>query len=216
MHISVVTLFPEIFSALHTSIPGRALEQGLWKLGLVSLRDFGTGNRQNVDAPCYGGGAGMLLRPDVVHEAVTSACTLNPSVPKFVYLSARGTPLQQRDLHEYASCPYLILLCGRYEGVDERVLEFWNFEQKSIGNFIVSGGELPALMFIDGCVRCIPGVLGNEASLIHESFQNDQLEHPQYTRPEHWMGRSVPSVLLSGHHEQIRRWKIQNSTPIVC
>ena len=160
MHIAVISLFPEIFSTLRVSVLGRALNKGLWHLDLIALRDFGVGKRKNVDHSCYGGGAGMVLRPDVIHEAVFHACTLNSHTPKLVYLSPRGTPVHQKDVEAYAACPYLIILCGRYEGVDERVLEFWNFEQKRIGDFVVSGGELPASMLIDGCVRCLPGTLG--------------------------------------------------------
>ena len=215
MHVSVITLFPEMFSPLRFSIPGRALEKGLWKLDLVGLRDFGIGPRKNVDAPCYSGGPGMLLRPDVVHDAVLHACTLSVKKPRFIYLSGRGTPVTQKELHMYAQDPYLNVLSGRYEGVDERVLEHWEFEQKRIGDFIVSGGEFPALMLIDGCVRCIPEALGNKDSLTQDSFQNGYLEHPQYTRPECWMGHEVPLVLRSGHHAHIKAWKEDNSFPLI-
>ena len=215
MHVSVITLFPEMFSPLRLSIPGRALDKGLWKLDLVALRDFGIGPRKNVDAPCYSGGPGMLLRPDVVHNAVLHACTLSAHKPRFIYVSGRGTPVTQKDLHTYAQEPYIIILSGRYEGVDERVLEHWSFEQKRIGDFIVSGGEFPALMLIDGCVRCIPNALGNHDSLTQDSFQNGCLEHPQYTRPESWMGLEVPEVLRSGHHAKINAWKVKNSLPLI-
>ncbi|PPE03348.1 tRNA (guanosine(37)-N1)-methyltransferase TrmD [Holospora curviuscula] len=214
MHISVISLFPEMFSALGCSVSGRALEKKVWRLDLVSLRDFGVGKRKNVDRSCYGGGPGMLLRPDVVHEAVIHAYALSSYTPRLVYLSPRGTPVKQKDVEAYASSPYLILLCGRYEGVDERVLQFWNFEQKRIGDFVVSGGELPASMLIDGCVRCLEGTLGNPDSLIYESFQEDRLEHAQYTYPALWMGRKVPDVLRSGHHKNIEVWKKNNSLPV--
>ncbi|ETZ04656.1 MULTISPECIES: tRNA (guanosine(37)-N1)-methyltransferase TrmD [Holospora] len=213
MHISVITLFPEMFSSLKVSILGRALKENLWRLDLIELREFGVGKHKSVDRSCYGGGAGMLLRADVVHEAVLYAHSLDVHTPQLVYLSPRGATMRQTDIEGYVSCPYLIILCGRYEGVDERVLEFWNFQQKCIGNFVVSGGELPAMMFIDGCVRCLPGVLGNSESLVYESFQNNALEHPQYTYPELWMGRKVPEVLRSGHHQKIKAWKEENSLP---
>ncbi|ETZ06853.1 tRNA (guanine-N(1)-)-methyltransferase [Holospora obtusa F1] len=213
MHISVITLFPEMFSSLNTSVLGRALKKNLWRLDLINLRDFGIGKRKNVDRACYGGGPGMILRPDVVHEAVTYAYGLNKNKPHLVYLSPRGSPVHQKDVQAYSYLPYLVILCGRYEGVDERVLEFWNFQQKCIGTFVVSGGEIPAMMLIDGCVRCVPGVLGNSESLINESFQENTLEHPQYTYPALWMGRAVPEVLRSGHHKNIKIWKKTHVLP---
>jgi tRNA (guanine37-N1)-methyltransferase len=211
MHITILTLFPDFFQPLFLSLVGKALEKGLWSLEVVSLRDYGIGQRKTVDAPCYGGGAGMLLRPDVIHHALDDKIGKIDPKPLCLYLSAKGTAVQQQHLEQWSAQQHLVLLCGRYEGVDQRVLDFWNFQEVSIGEFVVCGGEAPALMLIEGCIRWIPGVLGNTESLICESFRDGLLEHPHYTRPCNWMGIQVPDVLISGHHQKINQWRLAQS-----
>lgn len=216
-HGVVLTLFPELFPGpLGVSLVGKALEQNRWKLTLVPLRDYGIGPHATVDEPCYGGGPGMVFRPDVVHLAL-QACTLGLNNPRFLYLSPRGFPLAQEHLVQWAQEKReLVLLCGRYEGVDERVLAHWQFEEVSIGDFLLCGGELPVMTLLEGLVRLLPGVVGNPASLISESFHEPLLEHPQYTRPRLWEGLPVPEVLLSGHHQKIVQWKRDQSCRITA
>lgn len=205
----VVTLFPEMFPGpLATSLVGTALETGRWSLATVPLRDFGLGRHRQVDDTPAGGGAGMVLRADVVAAAVDDAVARHGAgdLPRF-YLSPRGRPLNQAQIRDLAAGPGALLLAGRFEGVDERVLSARSLEEISIGDFVVSGGEIPAMLLIDACVRLLPGVLGATASLGEESFENGLLEYPQYTRPREWEGRAIPDVLLSGDHARIARWR---------
>ncbi len=206
---TVVTLFPEMFPGpLGHSLSGQALKAGLWSLDCVALRDFGHGRHRQVDDTPAGGGAGMVMRADVVAAAVDHALKnhSNANLPR-IYLSPRGTPLTQRAAKDLAAGPGVLLLAGRFEGVDERVLEAREFREVSIGDYVLSGGELAAMVLIDACVRLIPGVVGADESLKQESFEGGLLEYPQYTRPREWEGRSIPDVLFSGDHGRIAQWR---------
>jgi len=207
----VVTLFPLTFPGiLGTSLTGRALETGLWALEPIDLRRFGEGKHRNVDDTPAGGGAGMVLRPDVVDEALQQAATGTPQSREewpVVYLSPRGKPFDQAMARRWAGARGVTILCGRFEGVDQRVLDHHQVEEVSLGDFVLTGGEVAAQAMIDATVRLIPGVLGNEASTEEESFSDGLLEHPQYTRPAVWKGQKIPDVLMSGHHGKIAQWR---------
>jgi tRNA (guanine37-N1)-methyltransferase len=207
----VLTVFPEMFPGpLGQSLSGKALARALWQLTVVNLRDFATDRHQTVDDTPFGGGAGMVMRPDVVAGAVDASHPSGDARP-LVYLSPRGIPLSQRLAADLASGPGLVALCGRYEGVDQRVLEARDFLEVSLGDFVLSGGELAAMCLIDACVRLLPGVVGDAASIEDESFSAGLLEYPHYTRPQVWEGRKIPEVLLSGHHAQITEWRRQQA-----
>lgn len=200
----IVTLFPEAFpGTLGLSLTGKALTEGLWSLRTIPLREHGLGRHRNVDDTPAGGGAGLVIRPDVMDAALREAA---PHLP-VVYLSPRGRPFTQARARALANGPGVTLICGRFEGVDERVLEARGIEEISIGDYVLTGGELAAQVLIDATVRLIPRVLGNQASLAEESFSDGLLEHPQYTKPADWDGRRVPEVLLSGNHAAIARWR---------
>ncbi len=207
----IITLFPEAFpGTLGLSLTGKALEGGLWALETVDLRDFGEGRHRNVDDTPAGGGAGMVLRADVVAAALQAAAGGAPQGRTdwpVIYLSPRGRPFVQADAQRFAGARGMTLLCGRFEGVDERVLEHLGIEEISLGDFVMTGGEIAAQALIDASVRLIPRVLGNQASAEEESFSNGLLEYPQYTRPTVWEGRAIPEVLLSGHHARIADWR---------
>ncbi|MEM9682626.1 MAG: tRNA (guanosine(37)-N1)-methyltransferase TrmD [Pseudomonadota bacterium] len=201
----VLTIFPEMFPGpLGESLAGKAMEDGVWSLGTVNIRDFATDRHGTVDEPPFGGGPGMVMRPDVVHAALESVATAPGPV---VYLTPRGKPLDQELVGDLAQGDGVTVLCGRYEGIDERVLELHDMTEISLGDFVLSGGEPAAIAMIDACVRLLPGVMGDESSLEEESFQSGLLEYPHYTRPAEWQGRRVPDVLLSGHHANIRAWR---------
>ena len=203
----VLTLFPEMFPGpLGLSLAGQGLEAGSWALEAVDIRDFATDKHRTVDDPPFGGGPGMVIRPDVVSEAIDTAAGVDPSLA-LIYLTPRGRPLTQARVGELARGPGIVLLCGRYEGLDERVLDAHGLDEISLGDFVLSGGEAAAIAVIDACVRLLPGVVGAPESLIDESFENGLLEYPQYTRPREWRGRTVPEVLVSGDHEKIKAWR---------
>ncbi len=204
----VVTLFPEMFPGmLGHSLVGRALEEGRWSLDTLQIRDFATDKHNTVDDTPCGGGAGMVMRPDVVNAALEEAGKRFPLAKK-VFLTPRGKPLSQSKVRELADGPGVVLLCGRYEGIDQRVLdEHGDIDEISIGDFVLSGGESAATVLLDACVRLLPGVIGKEASHEDESFETGLLEYPHYTRPRIWREREVPDVLLSGHHEKILAWR---------
>jgi len=199
----VITLFPEAFpGTLGLSLTGKALDLGLWRLDAVDLRQFGIGKHRNVDDTPAGGGAGMVLRADVVDAALRAAAGL-----PVVYLSPRGRPFDQAMARDWAAGPGITLLCGRFEGVDQRVLDHHNIAEVSLGDFVMTGGEIAAQAMLDATVRLLPGVLGNAESAVEESFSDGLLEHPQYTRPAVWEGREIPPVLMSGNHAEIARWR---------
>jgi tRNA (guanine37-N1)-methyltransferase len=200
----VLTLFPEMFPGpLAHSLAGKALQACIWSLHTVNIRDFATDRHRSVDDAPFGGGAGMVLRADVVDEALASVADSRP----LVYLTPRGRPLTQRDMQRYAKEAGVILLCGRYEGVDQRVIEARGIQEVSIGDYVLSGGELAALVLLDAAVRLLPGVMGAADSAAEESFSQPLLEYPHYTRPADWHGRRVPEVLLSGDHAAIATWR---------
>ncbi|MDG1287538.1 MAG: tRNA (guanosine(37)-N1)-methyltransferase TrmD [Rickettsiales bacterium] len=209
MHANILTLFPEMFpGALGYSILGRALADKTWSLDTVNLRDFAVGKHANVDETPYGGGAGMLLRADVVGPAIESI----PNKGKLLYLSPRGKPLTQTKAVELAQEETLTLLCGRFEGVDQRVLDHYEIEEISIGDYVLAGGEVAAQVVLEAVLRLIPGVLGESASAEEESFGLNTdyaglLEYPHYTKPPLWNDLEVPEVLLSGHHGNIKKWR---------
>ncbi len=202
-----VTLFPEMFPGqLGHSLAGKALEEHTWSLQCVNIRDFGLTKHKQVDDSPYGGGAGMVMRPDVVDAALQSAHTLAPK-NKMIYLSPRGTPFSQKIASDLSRESGLTLLCGRFEGIDERVTEKWELAEISLGDYILSGGETAALTLLDAVIRLLPGVMGNDTSSVQESFSQDLLEYPQYTRPQTWDNKIVPDVLLSGDHQKIADWR---------
>jgi len=205
---TVLTLFPEMFpGALGLSLAGKALSDGTWALDTIDIRDFATDKHRSVDDTPAGGGAGMVMRADIAAAAIDAgSAKAAPGTPA-LYLSPRGTPLTQRRARELAQGPGVLLLCGRFEGVDQRVLDARDIEEISIGDYVLSGGELAAQVLIDACVRLLPGVAGNEVSLDDESFTSGLLEYPHYTRPREWEGRAIPDVLLSGDHEKIAKWR---------
>jgi tRNA (guanine37-N1)-methyltransferase len=204
----VATLFPAFFPGpLGLSVIGRALTQGTWSLNAHNMRSGSDRADGRVDDTPYGGGAGMVIRPDVLDRVLTSM----PNDCPMVYLSPRGKPLTQDMVKSYASGKGISLICGRYEGIDERILDKYPINEVSIGDYILSGGEVAACALLEACVRLLPGVMGSAESEIEESFENNLLEYPQYTRPACWEGRSVPDVLISGHHQNIKSWRLDQS-----
>lgn len=204
---TVLTLYPEMFPGhLGTSMAGRALERGDWSVDAVQIRDFAHDRHRTVDDTPAGGGAGMVLRADVVAAALDHAAPQGDPRPK-ILMSPRGRPLTQARVRELAAGPGAVILCGRFEGVDQRVIDARELEEVSVGDFILSGGEPAALVLLDAVVRLLPGVMGNALSGTHESFENNLLEHPHYTKPPVWEDRTIPPVLLSGNHGAIERWR---------
>ncbi len=215
-HIKILTLFPDMFPGfLGQSLAGKALEKGLWSLETVQLRDFATDNHKTVDDTPFGGGAGMVMKPDVLDRALTA----HQPVGRFIYMTPRGKPLTQQLVRDLINEPRLTILCGRYEGVDQRLLEAYNAEEICIGDYVLSGGEPAAMILLDACVRLLPDVLGNAETHDEESFENGLLEYPHYTRPAVWTGpdgmeRDIPEVLTSGHHAKIAKWRQEQSEAI--
>ncbi len=202
---TVLTVFPEMFPGpLGQSLAGKGLEKGSWALDVLDIRDFARDKHRSVDDEPFGGGAGMVMRADVVDRALNAVADRSGPV---IYLSPRGRLLDQALVRDLAGGPGMTLLCGRYEGVDQRVLDARGIDEVSVGDYVLSGGEPAAIVFIDAVVRLLPGVMGNEASPGEESFESGLLEYPHYTRPAEWQGREVPGVLTSGHHEKIRQWR---------
>lgn len=208
---TVLTLYPEMFPGpLGISLLGQALDSKIWSLDAIQIRDFGIGRHRQVDDTPTGGGAGMVLRADVLGSALDHARTKSPDAP-LIYLSPRGERLTQPLVKELASGTGVTLLAGRFEGVDERVIEGRNLREISIGDYVLAGGELAAMVLIEACVRLLPGVLGASASLESESFESGLLEYPQYTKPREWEERTAPSILLSGDHAKIESWRRSQS-----
>jgi tRNA (guanine37-N1)-methyltransferase len=204
----VLTIFPEMFPGpLGVSLAGKALAEGRWALDVIDIRDFAQDKHRSVDDTPAGGGAGMVMRADIAAAAIDAAKARASAATPLLYLSPRGAPLTQERVRELAQGPGAILLCGRFEGLDERVLEARQVEEISIGDYVLSGGELGAMVLIDAAVRLLPGVAGNEGSLAEESFAEGLLEYPHYTRPREWEGRAIPDVLLSGDHKKIAEWR---------
>ena len=204
---SVLTIFPEMFPGpLAHSLIGKALDAGIWWLDAVDIRNFAADRHRSVDDVPFGGGAGMVMRAEVIDRAVEAVHGADDQRP-LLYMSPKGQHFDQAMARELAAGPGCVILCGRYEGVDERVLEKHRFAEVSLGDFVLTGGEIAAMALLDAAVRLLPGVVGKEASLEDESFASGLLEYPHYTRPQTWQGRSVPEVLLSGHHGRIRDWR---------
>jgi tRNA (guanine37-N1)-methyltransferase len=209
--VKIITLFPEAFpGTLGLSLTGKALDLGLWRLIPIALRPFGEGKHRNVDDTPAGGGAGMVLRADVLDRALDAAAVgANPDRLKWpvIYLSPRGRPFDQAMAHRFAACDGLTMICGRFEGIDQRVIDHHQIEEISLGDFVLTGGEIAAQAMLDATVRLLPKVLGNQASTEEESFSDGLLEHPQYTKPAEWQGLPIPDVLQSGHHGEIAKWR---------
>ena len=210
MKFDILTLFPEMFSSLEQSIIGRAVENGQISINLINIRDFSTDKHKKVDDTPYGGGAGMVMMPDVIYSAYKS---LESSDAKVIYMSPKGKTLNQEKVEELSKENHLIILCGHYEGIDQRVLDKIVDEEISIGDYVLTGGEIPAMVLIDSVSRYVKGVL-KEDSIKEESFSNGLLEYPQYTRPEIFQGERVPEVLLSGNHQEIDKWRKEKSLEI--
>ena len=219
MNFHILTLFPEmVLDGLNTSIIGRAVNSGLLSIEAVNIRDYAFNKHQSVDDYPYGGGAGMLMQAEPVYlawkaveEKIRARRSLPPKRSRVVYLSPQGDVFNQKMAEELAQEEDLILLCGHYEGIDERVLEEIVTDYVSIGDYVLTGGELPAMVMVDAISRLVPGVLHNDVSAEFESFQDNLLEYPQYSRPEEWHGKKVPTVLLSGHHANIEKWRREQS-----
>ena len=212
MQFDVLTLFPEMFNILNESIIGRAKEKGLINVNLINIRDFSKNKHKKVDDTPYGGGAGMVIQPDVVYDAYKSVITNNEKSEKtrVIYMSPQGKKLDQQKVEELSKQEHLILLCGHYEGIDQRVLDNIVDEEISIGDYVLTGGELPAMVLIDSVSRYVEGVL-KDSSTKEESFSQGLLEYPQYTRPEVFEGQQVPEVLRSGNHQMIDKWRREQS-----
>jgi len=216
MHISLLTIFPEIFPGpLNFSLAGKALEKKLYNLDLINIRDFSENKHQTVDDKTFGGGAGMVMKPDVLGRSIDSVLAKSNPPTKMIYFSPRGEKFNQKIAQELVMHEHILMLCGRYEGVDQRILDKYNFTEYSIGDYILSGGEMAALTVIDCCLRLIPGVIENDLANEEESFSigeyGNLLEYDQYTRPAEWEERKVPDVLLSGNHQQIKQWRLDNA-----
>lgn len=208
----ILSLFPEMFPGpLGTSLAGKGLADGAWTLSVRDIREFATDRHRTVDDSPFGGGAGMVMRPDVLAPAIDAAVEKAAPGSPVIYFSPRGRVMDQALVRKLAEGPGAVFVCGRFEGIDQRVLDARDVEEVSLGDFILSGGEIAALALMDAVVRLLPGVTGNRASLEEESFENGLLEYPHYTRPPVWEGREVPEVLLSGHHEKIREWRLRQS-----
>jgi len=211
----IITLFPEAFpGVLGHSLTGKALNEGLWSLETLDLRQFGTGRHKNVDDTPAGGGAGMVMKPDVIASAFDAAqqgVQADRQNWPLVYLSPRGAPFDQAMAARFSEMNGMTILCGRFEGVDQRVLDAYQVQEVSLGDYVLTGGEIAAQAMIDATVRLLPNVLGNAESTKDESFSDGLLEHPHYTRPADWQGRTIPEVLLSGHHANIEKWRKEQS-----
>lgn len=212
MNYHILTLFPDmVLDGLHTSIIGRAVEKGLLSIEAIDIRDYSTDKHRHVDDAPYGGGAGMVMQPMPVCDAYDALCARLGKKPRVIYMTPQGTVFNQKIAEELAQEEDLVFLCGHYEGIDERALELIATDYLSIGDYVLTGGELPAMVMIDCISRLVPGVLNNQASAEVESFHDNLLEYPQYTRPEEYRGLRVPEVLLSGHHKNIEAWRRQQS-----
>ncbi len=215
-HVNILTLFPEMFpGCLGQSLSGKALEKGLWSFDALNIRDFADGIHKSVDDTPYGGGAGMVMRADIIENSLLSI-----SAPgRKICLSPRGKPLTQKLVQELSQEPSLTLLCGRYEGIDQRVLDAHQFEEISVGDYVLSGGEPGALALMDACIRLLPGVMGNDQTPYEESFSDNLLEYPHYTKPAQWSDsngntHNVPDILRSGDHAKIKAWRQEQAEKI--
>ena len=208
MKFNILTLFPEMFpGSLAFSLAGEALKKGLWQYEAINLKQFGAGKFPRVDDTPYGGGAGMVMRADVLEKAIEQLPTADRQLPTLIYMSPRGARLTQCKAAQLSKSTEINILCGRYEGIDERVIEHYGIEELSIGDYILSGGEPAALILMDALIRLIPGAIGNAETHNDESFSNNLLEYPHYTRPAEWKGLKVPEILTGGNHAKIAEWR---------
>ena len=211
----ILTLFPEMFPGpLGFSIIGKALEEKNWSLKLINLQNFSKKGPKYVDDKPYGGGSGMIIKSEIIHEALKKTIKKIKNNYSLIYLTPKGKKLDQKRIKRFIKKDNLILVCGKYEGIDQRVIDVWKMEEISMGDYILSGGEIAAMSLIDSCVRLLPNVLGSVESLKNETFENNLLEYPQYTKPREWLGKKVPEVLLSGNHKKINEWKKKESIRI--
>ena len=211
----VLTLFPEMFPGpLGHSIIGKALEEQVWSLKLINLQKFSRKGPKYVDDKPYGGGSGMIIKSEIIHKALKETPKKIKNNYSLVFLTPKGKKLNQEKIKKFVKKDNLILVCGKYEGIDQRVIDTWKMEEISLGDYILSGGEIAAMSLIDSCVRLLPNVLGSSKSLESETFENNLLEYPQYTKPRKWLGKKVPEVLLSGDHKKISEWKKNESIKI--
>jgi len=213
--VNVLTIYPEMFPGpLSKSLSGKALEKGIWSLNVLNIRDYGLGKHSEVDDKPYGGGPGMIIRADVLDRAIKEGLEKTEDDLPLVYLSPKGRLLNQKTVNSFAQGKGVSIICGHFEGIDQRMLEVYSVEEISIGDYILSGGEIASMVFLDSIVRTLPGVIGNTHSVVEESLENNLLEYPQYTKPQNFRGVDVPDVLLSGDHEAIRKWRSQKSLEI--
>ena len=216
MRVIILTSYPEMFpGSLGHSVIGNALKSKKFNLEIINLHDFGIDKRGSIDDEPFGGGPGMVIRPDVIEKAINSI-SIKSKMASRVFLTPSGIKLSQNKLQELSECEEMIILCGRFEGVDQRAIEILGFQEISIGDYVLSGGEIAAQVLLEGCIRLIPGVLGHPESLLEESFSNNLLEYPHYTRPQVWVDslgnkHDVPEVLTSGHHSNIKKWRLNKS-----
>ena len=211
----ILTLFPEMYPGpLSFSIIGKALKEKIWSINLINIQNFSKKGPKYVDDKPYGGGSGMIIKSEVVHEALKKTIKKIKTDYSIVYLTPKGKKLDQRRVKKFTKKKNIILVCGKYEGIDQRVIDAWKMEEISIGDYVLSGGEIAAMNLIDSCVRLLPNTLGSSKSLDSETFQNNLLEYPQYTKPRNWLGKRVPEVLLSGNHKKIKEWKEKESIKI--
>ncbi len=209
--VTVLTIFPDMFPGyLGKSLVGKGLEQNLWSLEVCNIRDFGIGVHKSVDDSPFGGGPGMVMRPDVLAEAIDSVISIEDRRPKLI-MSPRGRQFKQEEAHQLAVGDGIVIICGRFEGIDQRIIESRQLKEVSIGDYVLSGGEVATYVILDTIIRLIPGVLGNPNSIVSESFESGLLEHSQYTKPQIWEDSTVPEVLTSGNHAKIKEWQLNNS-----
>ena len=212
---NILTLYPDIYPGyLGYSLLGKALEKKIWELNIYNLRDFGEGKHKTVDDKPFGGGAGMIIKPDILGNAIEETLIKNHDQQKLVYLSPKGKPFKQVDAEKFSQSNGVSILCGHFEGIDQRVIDIYEVEEISMGDYVLTGGEVASFAFLDAIIRLLPGVLGNEISIKDESFSDNLLEYPQYTKPQEYKNIKVPDVLLSGNHEKIAEWRREKSIEI--
>ena len=212
---NILTLYPNIYPGyLGYSLLGKALEKKIWELNIYNLRDFGEGKHKTVDDKPFGGGAGMIIKPDILGDAIAETLIKNHDQQKLVYLSPKGKPFKQVDAEKFSQSNRVSILCGHFEGIDQRVIDIYEVEEISMGDYVLTGGEVASFAFLDAIIRLLPGVLGNEISIKDESFSDNLLEYPQYTKPQEYKNIKVPDVLLSGNHEKIAEWRREKSIEI--
>ena len=212
---NILTLYPDVYPGyLGYSLLGKALEKKIWELNIYNLRDFGEGKHKTVDDKPFGGGAGMIIKPDILGDAIAETLIKNHDQQKLVYLSPKGKPFKQVDAEKFSQSNGVSILCGHFEGIDQRVIDIYEVEEISMGDYVLTGGEVASFAFLDAIIRLLPGVLGNEISIKDESFSDNLLEYPQYTKPQEYKNIKVPDVLLSGNHEKIAEWRREKSIEI--